>query len=166
MASGDLLAIFHPRQLEFPASNFPTPDKRNNHPVLDFDAATDETCYGTRVMPANYGGGGVTLHALVAATTATSGAVRLQAAFERIANGGQDIDSDGFATAKSAGLTVSGTSGVGVESTIAFSNGAEMDSVVAGDTYRLSINRDADGTTGTDDATGDAELIMAWLTET
>jgi hypothetical protein len=166
MASGAMLAIIHPQQVEFPASNFPTPDRRNNHPVLDFDAATDETCYATRVMPAAYGGGGITLHLLVAATSATSGASRWQAAIERLASGGQDIDSDGFASAKSAGVTANAASGVPTEVTIAFTSGAEMDSVVAGDTFRVSIGRDADGTTGTDDMTGDAELLMAWITET
>jgi hypothetical protein len=41
-----------------------------------------------------------------------------------------------------------------------------MDSLAAGEAYRLKIRRDADGTSGTDDITTDAELIAVNVKET
>jgi hypothetical protein len=37
------------------------------------------------------------------------------------------------------------------------------DSIAAGDYVRLRVRRDADGTSGTDDATGDMGLLLAEL---
>lgn len=164
MASGNTLAVFTPLHNEPPASAFATVDTRNSHPVLDFDAAADESAVFTGVMPRHYGNGGITVKLVWAATSATSGTARWLTALERVI--GQDIDSDGFATANSAGGTANGTSGIPTETEIAHTNGAEMDSVVAGDTFRLKVTRDADGTSGTDDMTGDAELIAVEIRET
>ena len=43
MSSGDTLLIFNPLHNEPPASNPATLDTRNQHPILDFDAATNES---------------------------------------------------------------------------------------------------------------------------
>lgn len=167
MASGDFMARFHPHSGTYPTSNFATPDQRNGHPVLDFDASTDETVYFTNVLPANYAGGGLTVHLSVAASTATSGASRWQVNIERVNSGGPDIDADSFSgTDGSVGITASGTSGIPTEGTTTHSSGANMDSLAAGEPYRLRVKRDADGTSGTDDMTGDAELVDCWITET
>jgi len=48
----------------------------------------------------------------------------------------------------------------------AFTDGAQMDSLANGEAYRLKIRRDADGTSGTDDITTDAELVAVVLRET
>lgn len=164
MASGNTLNTFAPQDNEPPTSAFATLDTRNLHPVLDFDAATDEAAVFSGVLPRHYAGGGVTVYLHWSATSATSGSARWQAAFEAVS--GQDIDSDGFASAQSAGSATNGTSGVETITTIAFTDGAQMDSVAAGGAFRLKINRDADGTTGTDDMTGDAELIAVEIKET
>lgn len=166
MASGDALAYIHPWSLEAPTANFFTRDLRNGHPVADFDASTDETGYATLRLPGHYSGGGLTVTLSVAATSATSGASRWEVAIERIQAGTLDIDADSFASAKSTGITANGTSGVPTTGTISFTSGAEMDSLAAGEQYRVLIRRDANGTTGTDDMTGDAELVGAWVTET
>lgn len=164
MASGDTLATFHPYQNEPPASAFATIDLRNAHPVLDFDAATDESAVFTAVMPRHYGGGGVTVKIIWAATSATSGDVRWQTAFERVID--QDIDADGFATAQSGFGTANATSGIPTQSNIAHTDGAQIDSIGIGDVFRLKVTRDADGTSGTDDLVGDAEFLMAEVRET
>lgn len=162
MASGDTLAIFTPLGAEFPASNYATFDSRNNHAVLDFDDTTGETAYFTGIMPQNYAGGGVTVILHWAATSATSGTVGWLAAFERMGDGGTDIDADSFASDQTVTAeTVDGTSGIMDASSVNVSNGANMDSVVAGDAFRLRITRDV----ANDTAAGDAELIGVEIRE-
>lgn len=166
MASGDSLIQWTAAANEPPASNFATLDLRNSHAVLDFDDTADEAAVFRGVMPQHYAGGGVTVYVHYAMTSATTGKVRWDARFERIGDGQQDIDSDGFASAQSVNVAaVPGTSGhVDIQS-IAFTNGAQMDSVAAGESFRLKIERKpSDGTNDT--ATGDAELLAVELRET
>lgn len=157
--------IFTALANEPPAANFATLDTRNSHPVLDFDAATDEHAVFRGVLPSTYAAGGVNVKLIWAATSAITGTARWAVAWERIPVGAQDLDADSFATAKTAGGTADGVSGETTETTIPFSDGAEMDSVGAGEMFRLKVTRDADGTSGTDDMTGDAELIAVVITE-
>lgn len=167
MASGDTLAVFTPLHNEPPASAFATLDLRANRPVLDFDGSTDEESVYAGVMPRAYAGGGVTVVLHVAFTSATSGTSRWQVAFERVAPNDLDIDTTAdFASFQSAAGAANGTSGKTVAVSIAFSDGAQMDSLVAGDPFRLKVRRDADGTSGTDDITTDAELMMIEVRET
>lgn len=166
MASGDSLFYWNGRSAEFPAANAPgggTVTLRNRQPKLDFDPTTDETCYFHGILPSYYGGGGVTVK-LHWTSSATSGAARWECAVERAT--AQDIDSDSFATAASAGTTTSATSGIPVITSLGFANGTAMDSLAAGEKFRLLVRRDADGTTGTDDLAADAELLDVYLQET
>ena len=167
MATTNILGVFEPQTAHFPSSNFGTFDTRNNHPVIDLDDTTQETIYFKGRMPANYSGGGITVEIHYAMTSATTGGVVFEAAFERVSDSIQDIDSDGFAAANAtSAITVPGTSGHVDITTITFTDGADMDSVTAGDGYRLSIARDADSTNATDDATGDAEIWLIVVKET
>lgn len=162
MASGDTLLIFQAQHATFPTSNFATFDVRNNHVCLDFDASTNETAYFGAVLPQRYSGSGLDVLIHYAMTSATSGDVDFDAAFERIGDGQQDIDSDGFASANSTdNTTVPATSGHVDIVTISFSDGADMDSLAAGEAFRLSITRDA----ASDTATGDVELIAVEIRE-
>jgi hypothetical protein len=138
-------------------------DVRSQRPVLDFDASTNESAVFGGVMPRHYGGGGITVYLHYAMTTATSADVDWDAAFERIGDQQQDIDSDGFASAKSVdNTTVPGTSGLVDVVSIAFSDGAEIDNIASGEGFRLKVTRDA----ASDTATGDAELLFVELKET
>lgn len=166
MASGDSLVIFTPTSSHAPASAYATLDVRNGRTVLDFDGATDEEAMFQAVLPAHYAGGGLTARLFVALTSATSGTLRWQAAIERTLASSDDIDSDSFAAFQSAGVTVPGTSGQVVSVDIAFTSGAQMDSLAAGEVFRLKVRRDADGTSGTDDVATDAELVAVHLRET
>lgn len=148
---------------EAPASAFATLDTRNSHAVLDFDAGTDESAVFRGVLPTGYGGGGVNVKLIWAATSATAGNVIWNAAFERINAGALDIDADSFATANTATAAADSVSGETTETTIAFSNGAQMDSLAAGEMFRLKVLRDADN--GSDTMTGDAELLAVVVTE-
>lgn len=163
MASGDTLFVFSPLANEPPSASYATLDTRNGIPVLDFDAAADEHAIFGGVLPRNYAGGGVTVTIHFMATSATTGAVRWQTAFERM---NTDEDADSFATANSGGTTVNGTTGIIATTAIAHASGAEMDSLAAGEPFRLKVSRDGDGTSGTDDAAGDAELVRVEIKET
>lgn len=165
MATGSSLLIFSPLGNEPPASAYATFDTRNGHPCLDFDGSTDEEAVFTGVLPTHYGGGGLDINIFWAATSATSGNVRWQAAIERIDVSSLDIDADSFASFQSAGGTPPGTSGQVIKTTIALTSGANMDSLVAGELFRLKIRRDADGTSGTDDVTTDVEVLGISVTE-
>ena len=164
MATTDTLAVFTPLHNEPPASAYATLDTRNAHPVLDFDGSTDEEAVFTGVMPDNYASGGLTVKVHVAFTSATSGTANIECHLERIT--GLDIDADSFATFQDVGVTANGTSGIEVVGSITFTSGAQMDSIVVGDLFRLKIRRDADGTNGTDDITTDMELLGIEITET
>ncbi len=163
MASGDTLLIFLAQDNEPPSSNFATLDTRNNHPVLDFDAATNEDAVFTGVMPRAYGGGGITVYLHYAMSAAISGDIDWDVALERIGDQQQDIDADGFAAVNSVdNTTVPGTSGLVDIVSIAFTDGVDMDSVAVGEAFRLKVTRDA----ASDTASGDAELLAVEIKET
>ncbi len=163
MASGDTLLIFTPLHNEPPASNPATFDTRNAHPVLDFDASTNEDAVFSGIMPRNYAGGGLTVYLHYAMSTAISNDIDWDAAFERIGDQQQDIDSDGFAAVNSVdNTTVPATSGLVDIVSIAFTDGADMDSIAVGEGFRLKVTRDA----ASDTATGDAELRFIEIKET
>jgi hypothetical protein len=130
--------------------------------VLDLDAASNEDAVFSGVMPQHYAGGGVTVYLHYAMSSATSGDVDWDVAFERVGDQQQDIDSDSFAAVNSVdNTTVPGTSGLVDVVSVAFTAGADMDSVAAGESFRLKVTRDA----ASDTATGDAELIKVELRE-
>ena len=162
MASGDTLAIFYPHGAEYVATNSATQDTRNEHPVLDFDATTNESIVWSFVMPQHYGGGGVECYIHYSMSTATSGDVDFDTQFERIGDQQQDVDTDSFAAAQSVdNTTVPGTSGnVDIVNT-SHTDGAQMDSLATGEKGRLKLTRDATS----DTATGDAEVHAVELRE-
>jgi hypothetical protein len=163
MASGDTLLVFSPLGNEPPATNAATFDTRNSHPCLDFDATTNESAVWSAVMPQHYDGGGVTVYIHYAMTSAEANTMDWDAAFERIGDGQLDIDGDSFAAVQSVdNTTVPGTTGLVDVVSIAFTDGAQMDSVAAGELFRLKVTRDA----ASDDAAGDAELYAVELRET
>ena len=163
MASGDSLIIFSPQDNEPESTNFATVDTRNNHLVLDFDTTTAESAVFTGVLARNYGGGGITVYVHYAATSATSGTGGWTVEFERIGDGSQDIDSDGYATAQTiTATTVPATSGNVDILNVAVTDGANIDSIAVGESFRIRIKRDV----ANDNATGDLEFLKVELKET
>jgi hypothetical protein len=145
-------AVFNAMDNQPPATAFATLDTRNSIAILDFDDSTDENAIFLSVIPeAAVLGSGLKIRIIWTATTATSGDCVWDAALERM---NTDIDSDSFDTAASVTTTTNGTSGVPNYSEITLTT---IDSVTAGDGFRLKINRDANN--GSDTMTGDAELI-------
>jgi len=163
MASGDTLLLL-PATSGIPtSSNGATFDIRNQHPVADFDAATNESLVFSAIMPRNYGGGGLTAYIHYSMSSAVSGDIDWDIALERIGDQQQDVDSDGFAAVNSVdNTTVPGTSGNVDIVNITFTDGADMDSIAVGEAFRLKITRDA----VSDTATGDAELHHIEIKET
>lgn len=163
MASGDTLLVFTALHNEPPTSAFATPDTRNDHPVLDFNDSATSTSLFTGVLPRAYSGGGVTVGIGYSMTSALSGTVSWQSSFERIGDQQQDLDSDGFAGFNTSSATVvPATSGLVDVADIAFTDGADMDSVAVGEQFRFKIERNVVA----DSAVGDAELNYIELRET
>lgn len=154
-------AVFTPTSAEFPASGFAVPSVVNDRPVIAFDASTDENVYFTDIAPQGLTG---TITALITymMASATTGSVRFQAALEAVTDGdATDLDAGtSFDTDNSAGATVPGTAGHIDQLSVTMTN---ADSIAAGDYYRLRVRRDADGTSGTDDATGDCYVLAVEL---
>jgi hypothetical protein len=145
-------AVFTPSQNQPPATAFATLDTRNSILVLDFDDATDESAVFVSVIPeaASLGSGlKIRLHWM--ATTATSGNCVWDVSLERMTT---DLDTDSFGTIASATAAANGTSGILTVTEITLTT---IDSVTAGDSYRLKVTRDANN--GSDTMSGDAELV-------
>ena len=170
-ASGDTLVVFTPGHAELPSSAAATFDTRAGasnavHLVLDFDDATDETAEFAGFMPRHYDGGGVTVTVGWMATTATTGTISLDVSFKSVTDDADDLDTKAFAAANNANPTTASATGEVDYVTRTFTDGADMDSVAAGEYFRLRVTRDGDGTTSTDNMTGDMELVFVEIQET
>lgn len=154
--------VFLPYGAEFPAASFPQLLLSNRRPALAFDASADETCYWSAIAPQGLTGA-ITVVITYAMASATTGTVGFQAQIEAITDG-DSTDTDAttsFDTVNnSASTTVPGTAGYIDQISITMSN---ADSIAAGDYFRLSVNRDGDGTAITDSASGDAYVLCVEL---
>jgi hypothetical protein len=146
-------AVFTAEHNQPPATAFATLDTRNSIAVLDFDAATDESAVFVGVIPEGASlGSGLKVFIHWMASTATSGNCRWGVQFEK---SGTDLDSDSFDTATEAHSAANGTSGI---ETVTEITATAIDSLAAGNRFRLKVFRNADDATN-DTMTGDAELI-------
>lgn len=162
MASGNTLATWTPHHNQPAASSFATLDVRNQHLVLEFDAAADETAIFPGVLSRAYAGGGITAKITWCPDTAITAACRWFGQFERM-NSTFDIDADSF---DATGASATGTAvGVGqiVETALIFTDGANLDSLAVGEAFRFKLTRT--GTHVADDMTGDAQLLRIELRE-
>jgi len=136
-----------------PSSNYATLDTRNSIAVLDFDDTTDESAVFVSIIPEGASlGSGLKIRLHWAATTATSGDCVWSVSLERMTT---DLDAGSFDTVASATATTNATSGIVTVTEITLTT---IDSVTAGDGYRLKVTRDADS--GSDTMSGDAELVV------
>lgn len=164
MATGDSLIAFTVNNAEYPDSAAASIDERGEHLVLDFDAAAAEEVLFMGWLSSNYSGLGIDVIVKWAAETATSGNVVHETSFERVLAGTTDLDVASFATAKTGTAATNGTSGVTTHTTIAHTNGAQMDGLLVNEFFRLKYRRL--GTNGSDTMTGDMELLSIYLRET
>lgn len=162
MASGNTLLAFFPGDNMPPATNYATFNTRNGQLVLEFDTTTQEGSYFRGVLPRHYAGGGITVYLHWMAATATSGTIGWDVAFENNSDG-TDLDADSFATAQTVtAATVNAASGVQSITNVAVTDGANVDSITVGQSFRLRVRRDV----ANDTAAGDAQLMAIELKET
>lgn len=163
MPSGDVVVQFlKPLPL---VTSYATPDVRSGGStpaekidVWDFDAVTDE--YLDFLVRLNgYAGGGLTFTVAYMASSATSGTVRCGLAIRALPDDTEDVDSSHTYDFNTQGFTVASAAGEVDYGNITFTDGADMDNWADGQLAILRFFRDADGTSGTDDATGDMELL-------
>lgn len=166
MASGDTLCIFYPANAEPPSSNYATFDTRNGVLVLDFDDATSESVEFAGFMPRHYDSSGITVTLgwmFTSSGTPGTDTCVWDVAFKSVTDDADDLDTKAFGAAKSVTATSATADGEVAYDTIAFTHGAEMDSVAAGEYFRMSVARDAASGTA---SPGDAELVFVEIRET
>jgi hypothetical protein len=173
MATGDTLLLLNPLDSTPPATLYATLDTVTGtstpveaFPVLDFDDTTQEyTDFHGLVMPASYAGGGLTVTIFYSAAEASTDVVKWEAALRRIADDAEDLDT----TAHTYDYNViedTAPSAIGevAYASITFTDGADMDSVAAGELFTLRVSRNP--TTGGTDVTGDASIHAIRISET
>lgn len=165
MASGNTLIVFTPNGAEFPSTvnTYATLDVRNNHPCLDFDTGTAEYAYFTGIMPQSYSNTtGITVYVHWAAASATSGTIGWVIALQRNQDGADMTSTVWGPDQTITAATVPATAGILKVTNVAITKGTNMNSVVAGDMFRISVQRNVAG----DTASGDAELYAVEIRET
>jgi len=172
MATGDTLLILTPLDNVPPATVYATLDTmtgtsspaNESIPVLDFDDTAIEHADFYCVMPRNYGGGGLTLTFYWSAAAATNNGV-WAAAFRRVQDDTVDLDTTSFSYDfnTTGDLTPASVVGEVAYDTLTFTDGADMDSVAAGDYFILRVKRPAP--VGTK-ITGDCSIHAIEIKET
>jgi len=170
MASGDTLLILTPQMSVPPPTNYATLDTIPattatpdiSTPVLDFDTGADEFADWNVVMPRHYAGTtGITL-TFYWTSEATSGTVAWACQIRREEDSSAHITGDFAAAQVASADTVEGTARNMNYTTLAMTDGAQIDSVAAGEAMTVRIFRDVSA----DNAASDAELHKIEIKET
>ena len=172
MASGNTLLYLRPTDATPPATLYAQLDwlagassPAENIPVLAFDSSSTEYMDFRGKMPQHYAAGGLTLVICSGAAT-TTGGVRWDVAFRSIEDDTEDLDTTVHSYDYN-GVSVTTLASVQGEVTydnITFTDGADMDSVGAGDEFILRIKRTHDH--ADDTAAADAYLHGIEIRET
>ena len=145
-------AVFTATDNQPPSTAFATLDTRNSIAVLDFDDTTDESAVFVGIMPEGASlGSGLKIRLHWMSTNQTSNNVVWDVSLERMDT---DLDADSFATIASGAAAANGTSGILTVTEITLTT---IDSVTAGDAFRLKVTRDANN--ASDNMSNDAELV-------
>lgn len=157
---GNQLASFDPNMATFPATAPAAAASRNEHPLIAFDDTAAENIIFHGAMSQDYSAGNLTVDLSWIAATATTGDVKWNVAFERMNDGGPDLDADSFAAVQTVTDTTNATSGIIKKTSITFTQ-AQADAIAASDAFRLKVTRDA--AAGGDTLVGDAQLVMVQI---
>lgn len=141
---------------------------RNGHVYLIFPDAADNCTYFHGRLDGYTGGGLDFDFSAMTDVAGPTGSARIEIAIESLTDDADDADADSFATAQVVAVTGASASGERKYFTAHFDDGAEMDSLADGEDYRIQFCRDGDGTGGTDDLSGSAQvqLVNSTLSET
>jgi hypothetical protein len=164
-------AVWTPLDNQPPASNYATLDTRNSIAVLDFDdGATNEAAIFVGIIPQGFTNPAsgtsfeVIIHWVPTTTPGTTTYARWGATFQKIIAtdiASDSFDSEGDMETRTAASTSSGIASVTTVN-IPYN---KIDSLAAGNAFRLKVYRDSSNTdvnTG-DNLTGDAEVIAVEL---
>lgn len=171
MATGDTLLVLTPLDNTPPATLYATFDTMvgtstpaESIPLLDFDDSTVEYAdFHGLVMPRNYSGGGVTL-TFYHSAAANTGVFGINAAFRAVPDDTEDLDTTAHTyDYNEVAATVASVVGEIAVDTLAFTDGADMDSVAAGGYFILRVKRN---TSVASDATGDCSIHAIEIKET
>lgn len=134
-------------------------------PVLDFDpGATEEYTYFQGIMPSHYSATtGVTV-TINWTSEATTGDVVWAVAFKALTDS-ENVLTTAFAAPNTATTTTDGTARDLNQTAITFTDGADMDSVAAGDYFWLEVSRNSSNASDTMNS-NDAELHNVWIKDT
>ncbi|KKM85959.1 hypothetical protein LCGC14_1283830 [marine sediment metagenome] len=167
-AGAEINLSLKPQQAKLPSSNPARIDGGENNWRLLFDATTDESATWEFILDDDYGAGVlyVDVYFTMASTQTGVNDITWEAYVMKLTpnSDAADIDSDSYDTVNYIQHTLANnqTEGYLRIATITLTN---KDSLSAGDYLRIKIARDANGTNGTDDATSDAEMVMAIIRE-
>jgi hypothetical protein len=132
------------------------PTKYNGHMLCAFPSSGSPDVTMDGRMPDDYNEGTTLITVFWLSRTATTGNVRWRVEVERLAEGGSSLGGDSFATAEEITDTVQGTVGELSYGQFSISH-ANMDSVEAGEIFRLRFTRDTGD--AADTMVGDAEIV-------
>lgn len=143
-----------------PAVDPAAPVIRNDHFLMAFSDSVIQALIFEGVVHLEYAGASLIFNVDWAAETAVVGNVTWGVEVERLAPGGQDLDSNGFASIVNASATTtSGTSGVLSRTTWTLTQ-AQADGITAGDGFRVRLTRRA----GFDTLIGNAQFRSISIT--
>ena len=125
--------------------------------IFDFDAATIEYMDFLCRLGEAYAAGGLTFSICWMASSATTGVTRWGIAIRRLVDDAEDIDGSHTYDFNDVDATTASATGEQAYDTIAFTDGADMDSWAAGEFAIVRVRRNASH--ANDTMTGDAELI-------
>ena len=166
MASGDTL--FERTAIQgVPSTSVPAVlTKRQDHWVASFQPGTADMSYDWAGRLANaYDGNGLDVEIGWIAESATTGNVVWTAQIERqeLDSANFDADTESFATANSVTDAAPAASGNKTDAIISFTNGVDMDSLAAGEGFRIRIARDQNN--ASDNMAGDAQILDIHIVE-
>jgi len=128
--------------------------------IFDFDDTTIEYLDLLCRLGSSYGGGGLTFDLTWFAASAVAGDVEWEAAIRRLADDAENFDSAHTYVFQAVTSTAPGTSGNPKYAQITFTDGAQMDSLAAGERFILRMRRNPPA----DDMVGDASLWAGLMT--
>lgn len=147
-----------------PASDPATPAFRNGHPVLEFVDGSDTFAVFSGVLSPDYDGGGLTVELYWMAETAISNNVAWVVNVESHTPDIDDLDSDSWGPNDNNVDTTASAAGELSVSSHVMTDGASIDNLAAGESFRLRVWRDGNGVNDT--MTDTAQLLKVVLRET